>query len=58
MTPFTIDVGPCAFPYVCDQRKPSAIQAMARQVLADHGTPSILVNNAGIFGKAPVEEMS
>jgi NAD(P)-dependent dehydrogenase (short-subunit alcohol dehydrogenase family) len=33
-------------PYVCDQRAPEAIEAMAQAVVADLGAPDILVNNA------------
>lgn len=43
--------------YVCDQRDPNAIQAMAKSVIADLGAPDILVNNAASFMGAPVVEL-
>jgi 3-oxoacyl-[acyl-carrier protein] reductase len=39
-------VGERCRPYVCDQRDPAAIAAMARAVAAELGAPDILVNNA------------
>jgi 3-oxoacyl-[acyl-carrier protein] reductase len=44
-------------PYVCDQRDPAAIKAMAAAVIAELGAPDILVNNAGVFVPGPVVEM-
>jgi 3-oxoacyl-[acyl-carrier protein] reductase len=39
-------VGEGTRPYVCDQRDPASIAAMAEAVLREMGTPDILVNNA------------
>jgi NAD(P)-dependent dehydrogenase (short-subunit alcohol dehydrogenase family) len=41
------DVGERCTGYVCDQRRPDAVEAFARRVLADHGPPAVLVANAG-----------
>lgn len=44
--------------YVCDQRSPQAITAMAAAVLSEMGTPDILVNNAGVMRGGNVVDMS
>jgi NAD(P)-dependent dehydrogenase (short-subunit alcohol dehydrogenase family) len=42
---------------VCDVRDERSVQAFARRVLEEMGTPTILVNNAGVGRFAPVAEM-
>jgi len=42
----------------CDVRDEAQVTAFATQVLRDAGTPTILVNNAGVARFAPVAEMS
>jgi NAD(P)-dependent dehydrogenase (short-subunit alcohol dehydrogenase family) len=42
----------------CDVRDEAQVAAFAAQVLRDAGTPTILVNNAGVARFAPVAEMS
>jgi len=42
----------------CDVRDEAQVTAFAAQVLHDAGTPTILVNNAGVARFAPVAEMS
>jgi len=52
-------VGERCRPYVCDQRDPQAIDAMAQAVLREMGAPDILVNNAAAVKLGtPVAEMS
>ncbi|MBI4559655.1 MAG: SDR family NAD(P)-dependent oxidoreductase [Candidatus Hydrogenedentes bacterium] len=51
-------IGVRCHPYVCDQRDPKAIHAMAEQVINDLGAPDILVNNAGGYRGAPVVDLS
>jgi 3-oxoacyl-[acyl-carrier protein] reductase len=52
------DVGERCRPYVCDQRDPEAIQAMAKAVAAELGDPDLLVvNAAAIKLGVPVAEM-
>ncbi|MEW6235143.1 MAG: SDR family NAD(P)-dependent oxidoreductase [Candidatus Omnitrophota bacterium] len=51
-------IGERCQPYVCDQRDPKAIEAMAQAVFDGMGTPDILVNNAGIYRGAPVLNMT
>lgn len=51
------DIGEGCRPYVCDQRDPAAIKAMAAAVLGDLGAPDILVNNAGTFRGGRVADM-
>ncbi len=52
-------IGERARPYVCDQREPSAITAMAEAVIAELGDPDILVNNAAAVKLGtPVAELS
>ena len=45
-------------PYVCDQRRPDAVQAMADAVTRELGAPDLLVNNAAAMQWAPVAELS
>lgn len=52
------ELGPGCAPYVCDQRDPEAVSAMAAGVIRDLGVPDILVNNAGLFRGGPVVEMT
>jgi NADP-dependent 3-hydroxy acid dehydrogenase YdfG len=48
-----------AIPIVCDVTKPDSVQSAARRILKElSGAPDIVVNNAGIFGVAMVEETS
>jgi 3-oxoacyl-[acyl-carrier protein] reductase len=42
----------------CDVRKPEEVERFARRVLHDLGTPTILVNNAGVARFVPLVEMS
>jgi uncharacterized protein len=42
--------------YPCDVGDPYAVTAMAHAVLADHGTPHVIVNNAGIGRWLHIEE--
>lgn len=51
------DIGEQCHPYVCDQKVPKAIQELAEAVLAEHGSPDILVNNAASIsaGRAVVD---
>ena len=50
--------GGTAFAFECDVADPSAIDHAARAVLRDHGAPLVVVNNAGIAERAPIESMS
>jgi gluconate 5-dehydrogenase len=45
-----------AFPVVCDQSKPEAVDPMVEAVLKRYGQIDILVNNAGATWGAPAEE--
>lgn len=49
-------IGPHAFPVPCDVADRAAVEQAIKQIHMDHGTPRILVNNAGVFRIAPVEE--
>jgi 3-oxoacyl-[acyl-carrier protein] reductase len=51
------EIGEKCRPFVCDQRKPEAIETMSRSVLKKLGTPDILVNNAGVMRGSSVVEM-
>lgn len=51
-------IGERCRPFVCDQRDPAAIQAMAKTVLAEMGTPDVLVNNAGVYRGGMVQSLS
>ena len=51
-------IGARCQPFVCDQRIPAAIDAMAKAVVQRFGDPDILVNNAGIFAGGFVAEMT
>src|SRR5262249_61438511 len=42
----------------CDTSDPAAVARLADKVLADVGTPEILVNNAGVFDRVPFEQTS
>lgn len=42
--------------YPCDVGDPVAVTAMAAAVLADHGTPDVIVNNAGVGRWLHIEE--
>ena len=42
--------------YPCDVGDPDAVTAMAHAVLADHGTPDVIVNNAGVGRWLHLEE--
>lgn len=42
--------------YPCDVGDPNAVTAMAAAVLADHGTPDVIVNNAGVGRWLHIEE--
>lgn len=44
--------------YGCDVRDPSQVTALAEHVFAEVGTPTVVVNNAGIARFAPVAEMT
>jgi len=52
------ELGPACAPYVCDQRDPKAIPAMAASIMNYMGVPDILVNNAGVFRGGPVVNMA
>ena len=52
------DIGGRCHPFVCDQRYPAAIEAMAKAVLSQLGAPHVLVNNAGIYHGKHVVDMS
>jgi len=51
-------IGARCQPFVCDQRVPAAIDAMAKAVIQRLGHPDILVNNAGIFAGGFVTDMT
>lgn len=51
-------IGARCQPFVCDQRVPAAIDAMATAVIQRLGDPDILVNNAGTFAGGYVAEMT
>jgi NAD(P)-dependent dehydrogenase (short-subunit alcohol dehydrogenase family) len=42
----------------CDVADPVAVERAVAQVLAEHGVPHVVVNNAGIFFIKPIEETS
>lgn len=42
--------------YPCDVGDPDAVAVMAAAVLADHGTPDVIVNNAGVGRWLRIEE--
>jgi NAD(P)-dependent dehydrogenase (short-subunit alcohol dehydrogenase family) len=42
--------------YPCDVGDPDSVTAMAQAVLADHGTPDVIVNNAGVGRWLHIEE--
>ena len=42
----------------CDLADRDAVRAAASRILEEHGTPDVVVNNAGLFEVAPVEETS
>jgi NAD(P)-dependent dehydrogenase (short-subunit alcohol dehydrogenase family) len=44
--------------YRCDVTDPAQIEALVSQVLADFGQIDILINNAGINIRGPIEELS
>ncbi len=44
--------------YVCDQRDPAAIRAMATEAIEAMGVPDILVNNAGVYRGGQVVGLS
>ncbi len=50
-------IGERCKPFVCNQRNPSDITAMAEVILEGMGAPDILVNNAGLHRGTPVEQM-
>lgn len=47
-----------AVPFVCDVADPHAIDAAAKQVLTELGTPLVVVNNAGTVAREPIESMT
>ena len=51
------DIGPRCHPFVCDQRMPESIEAMADAVTREVGPADILVNNAGAMRSKPVVDM-
>jgi 3-oxoacyl-[acyl-carrier protein] reductase len=52
------EIGDRCHPFVCDQRHPEAVQAMAQAVVEQLGWPDILVNNAAAFRGGPVAQLS
>ncbi|MER7081844.1 3-oxoacyl-[acyl-carrier-protein] reductase [Saccharopolyspora kobensis] len=50
--------GTGALPVQCDISDPQAVAAFADQVLDEHGTPAVLVNNAGINIDRPFLELT
>ncbi|MEL6299580.1 MAG: SDR family NAD(P)-dependent oxidoreductase [Pseudomonadota bacterium] len=52
------EVGPEAIAKVCDMGDPAAVQALFADIIADTGTPSVLVNNAGVAKPGPFLETS
>ena len=44
--------------YQCDFSDREAVKAFAARVMADHGTPDILINNAGTIKRQPAAEHS
>jgi 3-oxoacyl-[acyl-carrier protein] reductase len=42
----------------CDLERPDQISAAARTVLERHGAPEVLVNNAAVIRRAPVEDLT
>jgi 3-oxoacyl-[acyl-carrier protein] reductase len=50
--------GGAAHAFECDVAEPATIEHAARAILRDHGAPLVVVNNAGIAERAPVESMS
>lgn len=58
LEPAAESIGERCRPYVCDQRAPSAIKALARDVAGDLGDIDILVNNAGLYRGGKVDDLS
>lgn len=44
--------------YATDLTDAAAVERLARRVLAEAGTPDILINNAGVFDRIPFEQAS
>lgn len=53
-----IACGRLALAVPCDVADPSAVEAAASRVLADLGVPDIVVANAGVVHRAPVQTMT
>jgi NADP-dependent 3-hydroxy acid dehydrogenase YdfG len=51
-----VEIGPNAVPIRCDLSDPVAVGAMAERVLRELGVPDVIVNNAGAFSLASVEQ--
>jgi len=49
---------PLARAFACDLRDRSAIEQAARELLAELGTPSVLVHNAGVAPRVALEDTS
>jgi NADP-dependent 3-hydroxy acid dehydrogenase YdfG len=52
------DIGDGAIAMPCDVGDPSAVTRVTEEILRVHGTPSILVNNAGMFRPLSIEGTS
>jgi NADP-dependent 3-hydroxy acid dehydrogenase YdfG len=51
-----VEIGPNTVPIRCDLSDPVAVGAMAERVLRELGVPDVIVNNAGAFSLASVEQ--
>jgi NADP-dependent 3-hydroxy acid dehydrogenase YdfG len=52
------DLGDMAAAYPCDVSSADAVADVAGRILAEHGAPDMLVNNAGLFQLATVDTMT
>lgn len=51
------EIGKQVFAYVCDLTQFEAIPGLVNTILADHGHVDVLINNAGIHLKKPMQEI-
>ena len=51
-------LGPRAFAIPCDVSDRRAVERAINVICATHGTPAVLINNAGVFRIAPIEQTS
>lgn len=50
------ELGDAVVPYACDGGDGEAVLAMAKSILAEHGTPDAIVNNAGAGSWVDIED--